>query len=136
MARWWNGKLMKWQVDKMASWQNGKLTKTQVDKMAGLLNGKMTILIWKICRWISYLTKWQVEKVTSWQNGKLTKEPVDLMAQHLTFSLFVITIFLLDLLWYWPITKKRFFQFIILGNKLDCFVIADQHKTGQANVCW
>jgi hypothetical protein len=29
-----NGKLMKWQVDKMASLQNGKLTNWQVDEMA------------------------------------------------------------------------------------------------------
>ncbi len=38
VASWWsgilpNGKLKKWQVDKMASGQNGKLTKCQADEM-------------------------------------------------------------------------------------------------------
>jgi hypothetical protein len=32
MARRQNGKMKKWQVDKIASWQNGKLTKWQADK--------------------------------------------------------------------------------------------------------
>ncbi len=40
-----NGKLAKWQVDKMASWQNGKLTKWQVDKMACSPNGKLNIFV-------------------------------------------------------------------------------------------
>jgi hypothetical protein len=35
MASWQNGKLTKWQVDKVASWQNVKFTKCQVDKMFG-----------------------------------------------------------------------------------------------------
>ncbi len=41
MASWWNGKLMKWQVDEMAIWWNelmkwlvDKLMKCHVDKMA------------------------------------------------------------------------------------------------------
>ncbi len=34
MMSWWNGKLMKWQVDEMAGWWNGKLMKWQVDEMA------------------------------------------------------------------------------------------------------
>ncbi len=63
MASWQNGKLTKWQVDKMASWQNVKFTKCQFDKMASWQNGK--------------LTKWQVDKMASWQNGKLTKWQVD-----------------------------------------------------------
>jgi hypothetical protein len=33
-----NGKLTKWQVDKMAGWQNGRLAKWQVGKMAGWQN--------------------------------------------------------------------------------------------------
>ncbi len=34
MESWWNGKLPKWQADKMANWLN------QVDKSAGLENNK------------------------------------------------------------------------------------------------
>ncbi len=41
MASWWNGKLMKWQVDEMASGQNGKLMKWKADVMASWWNGKL-----------------------------------------------------------------------------------------------
>jgi hypothetical protein len=61
MTSWWNGKLIKWQVDKMAStnasWSNCILIKLQVDKMASWHNGK--------------LAKWQVGEMASWRNGKL-----------------------------------------------------------------
>jgi hypothetical protein len=39
MASWRNGKLVKWQVGKMASCQNGKLAKWLVGKMASWRNG-------------------------------------------------------------------------------------------------
>ncbi len=82
LCGWQNGKLIKWQVDKMASWQSGKLTKWLVEKMVSWENGKLTkeqvdkTISW----WNGKLTKWQVDKMASWQNGKLTKWQVDKMA--------------------------------------------------------
>ncbi len=58
MVSWQNGKLTKWQVDKMwahgmESWWNDKLMKCQLMK----------------CQ----LMKWQVDEMASWWNGNLAK---------------------------------------------------------------
>ena len=68
---WWNCKLIKLQVDKIASWWNGKLIKwqlmkLQVDEMA----------FW----WNGLLMKLQVDEMASWWNDKLIKWLVDEMA--------------------------------------------------------
>ncbi len=69
---WWNGKLMKWQVDEMASWWNGKLMKWHVDQMISWWNCKLTICCsqknayW----WFGKLVKWLFDKMASWWNAK------------------------------------------------------------------
>ncbi len=68
MASWWNGKLMKWQVNEMASQRNAKSMKWQVDEMASWWNGK--------------LIKWQVDEMASWWNGKLIKWQVEQNTQR------------------------------------------------------
>ncbi len=84
MANWQNGKLTKWQVDKMVSWQNGKLTKFKVDKMASWWNDKF--MKWKVNKILSWeidkLKNWQVFKLASIQSGKLAKWHVDNMTWH------------------------------------------------------
>ncbi len=67
MASWQNGKLTKWQINKMASWQNGKLTKCKVDKVADLQKCQVD----KILVESLILMKWQVDKVAF---DKMTKK--------------------------------------------------------------
>ncbi len=84
MASWWNGKLMKWQVNEMASWWNGKLMKWQVDEMASWWNNNLQKMskkkVYYTPCWLNgKLVKWQVDKMAGWQNGSSTKQPGPLM---------------------------------------------------------
>ena len=58
MPSWLNGKLTKWQVDKMPSWQNGKLTKCQVNEI------KMDKIVYE---WNGISAKCQVYKMSIWK---------------------------------------------------------------------
>jgi hypothetical protein len=68
-----NGKLVKWQVDKMAILQNGNLAENAM--LAKWLNVKS---IMPNCQNPNVkLARWQVGKMSSCQNDKLTRWQVD-----------------------------------------------------------
>ncbi len=88
MAKWHNGKLTKWQVDKMVSWQNGKLTKWQVNKMASWQKKQVDEMAtttdsrpsdeqicWLLKQQVDEMQ--QVNETSNWQNGILTEWQVD-----------------------------------------------------------
>jgi hypothetical protein len=62
---------MRWQADEMASWWNGRLMKRQVDEMAS----------WKW--WNGMLIKWQVDEMASWLNVKQMKCQIDALSWHM-----------------------------------------------------
>ncbi len=61
-------------ADEISSWQNGKLTKWQVDKMASwkwqVENGKLKMTSWKWQVENGNLMKQQVVKMGNWWNDK------------------------------------------------------------------
>ncbi len=73
MASWWNGKLMKWQVDEFANWWNGKLMNLKIDEIVHYRK--------------THLMTFKVDKMVSWCIGKLTNLHLKLKVGYPTIKL-------------------------------------------------